>query len=89
MKAGSKKSYLLTRSNDILHKKVGGGWGGGGGVGGGRGLSTGIISHIYRPYKWTFEDHLLNIVQKVLSKRLTKKYKPWHKYQSTCLLLAN
>ena len=66
---------------------MGAGWGG---VGeGGSGLSTGIISHTYRPYKWTSEDHLLNIVQKVLSKRLTKKYKPWHKYQSTCLLLAN
>ena len=31
-------------------------------------------------HKWTFEDHLLNIAQKI-----NKKYTSWQEYQSTCI----
>ena len=32
-------------------------------------------------HKWTFEDYLLNIVQKINQ----KKYTSWKDYQSACL----
>ena len=55
LKANSRKSHLITRSDNVLHINV---------------LGDQLSSRKYEEllgilieHKWTFEDHLLNIVQ--------------------------
>ena len=68
LEANNIKCHLLTRSGNFLHINVGGG-GGRGEVGEGRGdqLSSGKddeLLGILIDQKQTFEDQLLNIIQK-------------------------
>ena len=72
LKVNSRKSNLLRRSDNVLYINV---WG------------NQPSSHKYEEllvilidHKSTFEDHLLDIVQK-----LSKKYTSWQEYQSTSL----
>ena len=72
LKANSGKSHLLTTFDNIQHINVGGNQ-----------LSSSKYEEllgILIDHKLTFENHLLNIVQKV-----TKNSTPWQEYLSTCL----
>ena len=72
LKANSGKSHLSTTSDYMQHINVGENQ-----------LSSSKyeeLLHVLTDHTLTFENHLLNIVQKV-----KQNYMPWKEYVSTCL----